>query len=196
MSSRLAVAPRRHVRPQQLDTIQSLLDSAVELVAETGYDGLTIRGVAQRAGVAPATAYTYFASKDHLLAEIFWRRLQSEPRSPIDHRKSAADRVATATRDLATLVADEPALAAAVTTALLAHDPDVKRLRDQMGALFVERLQDALGRDAASELVTSLSFVLTGAMLTAGMGNVSYDELPAHVAQAAALMTSSKRRSR
>ena len=44
-----------------------------------GYDGLTVRNVARRAGVAPATAYTYFASKDHLLAEVLWRRLQALP---------------------------------------------------------------------------------------------------------------------
>jgi AcrR family transcriptional regulator len=196
MSSRVAVAPRQHVRPQQVDTIQSLLDAAVELVAETGYEGLTIRRVAQQAGVAPATAYTYFSSKDHVLAEIFWRRLQARPRTPIDGRKSPADRVATATRDLALLVADEPALAAAVTTALLAHDPDVKRLRDQMGSAFVERLQEALGRDATTDLVSSLTLVLTGAMLTAGMGNLDYADLPARMAAATALMTGGRRRSR
>jgi AcrR family transcriptional regulator len=196
MSGPVAVAPRQHVRPRQVDTIQNLLDAAVELVAETGYEGLTIRRVAQQAGVAPATAYTYFSSKDHLLAEIFWRRLQALPRTAIDGRKSAADRVGSATRDLAMLVADEPALAAAVTTALLAHDPDVKRLRDQMGAVFVDRLQEALGRDAAPELVSSLSFVLTGAMLMAGMGNLEYAALPDRIAEAAALMTGAKRRSR
>jgi hypothetical protein len=94
------------------------------------------------------------------------------------------------------LVADEPALAAAVTTALLAHDPDVKRLRDQMGAVFVDRLQEALGRDATPGLVSSLSFVLTGAMLMAGMGNLEYAALPDRIAEAAALMTGAKRRSR
>ena len=196
MSSRVALAPRQHMRPQQVDTIQNLLDAAVELVADTGYEGLTIRRVAQQAGVAPATAYTYFSSKDHLLAEIFWRRLQALPRAAIDGRKSTADRVGSATRDLALVVADEPALAAAVTTALLAHDPDVKRLRDQMGAVFVERLQEALGRDTTPELVSSLSFVLTGAMLMAGMGNLEYAELPERIASAAALMTGGKRRSR
>src|SRR4051812_28368515 len=108
MSSRVAVAPRQHVRPQQVDTIQNLLDAAVGLVAETGYGGLTIRGVAQQARVAPATGYTFFSRKAPLLAEIFWRRLQVLPRPAVDGRKSAADRVGSATRDLAMLVADEP----------------------------------------------------------------------------------------
>ena len=32
--------------------------------------------IAKRAGVSPATAYTYFSSKDHVLAEVLWRRTQ------------------------------------------------------------------------------------------------------------------------
>src|SRR2546429_8047080 len=68
-----ALAPlRRHLGPRQADTVDRLVDAAVTLVARTGYDGLTVRGVAQEAGVAPATAYTYFASKEHLLAEVYW----------------------------------------------------------------------------------------------------------------------------
>src|SRR4051812_12358692 len=196
MSSPVVTAPRRHLRPRQADTIQKLLTSAVAVVETTGYEGLTIRGVAQRANVAPATAYTYFASKDHLLAEVFWQRLQAWPQSPVDQRKSAADRVATVTRDFAMLVGDEPELAAAVTTALLAHDPDVKQLRDQTGAVFVQRLQDALGRDGTPEVVSALTLVLTGAMLMAGMGNLDYHALPDRMAQAAALMSGSRRRQR
>ncbi|MFL6239365.1 MAG: TetR/AcrR family transcriptional regulator [Actinomycetes bacterium] len=196
MSSPLVSVPRRHARPQQADTIQNLLDAAVHVVETTGYEGLTIRGVAQRAKVAPATAYTYFASKDHLLAEVFWRRLQTTPTSVIDQRKSAADRVAVATRDLALLVGDEPALAAAVTTALLAHDPDVKQLRDQMGVVFVQRLHEALGKDATPELVDALVLALTGALLMAGMGNVDYRELPGRLAGVTALIIGTRRRAR
>ena len=103
-----------------------MVEAAVEEVAATGFDGLTVRNVARRAGVSPATAYTYFASKEHLLTEVFWRRLSALAEPPADRRRSAADRVAAATRDMAMLVADEPELAAAVTTAMLAHDPDVQ----------------------------------------------------------------------
>ena len=50
------------------------MDAAADEARERGYEGMTVRSVARRAGVAPATAYTYFASKDHLLAEVLWRR--------------------------------------------------------------------------------------------------------------------------
>src|SRR4051812_12952951 len=66
---------RRRLTGRQADTVRRLTDAAVEEVRETGFDGLTVRNVARRAGVAPATAYTYFASKNHLITEVFWRRL-------------------------------------------------------------------------------------------------------------------------
>src|SRR4051812_34906156 len=62
---------------RRADTLDRRVDARVVGATEAGYDGLTVRSVARRAGVAPATAYTYFSSKDHLVAEVFWRRLQA-----------------------------------------------------------------------------------------------------------------------
>ena len=185
----------RHIGPRQADTVDRLVNAAARIVARTGYDGLTVRRVAQAAKVAPATAYTYFASKEHLLAEVYWRRLQELPPVRTDARRSASDRIAEATREIALVVGDEPELAAAVTTALLAHDNDVKRLRDQMGELFSERLRTALGRDATPELLRGLVLALTGALLIAGMGNLAYRDLPEEMAAVTAQMTGGRRKS-
>src|SRR5436309_1333611 len=124
MSSPAVARMPRHIGPRQADTVDRLVVAAARVVARPGYERLTVRGVAQAAKVAPATAYTYFASKEHLLAEVYWRRLVALPPLRVDRRRAVADRVADATRELALVVGDEPALAAAVTTALLAHDPD------------------------------------------------------------------------
>ncbi|MBW2399623.1 MAG: helix-turn-helix transcriptional regulator, partial [Deltaproteobacteria bacterium] len=35
-----------------------------------GYAAVTIRSVAERAGMSLATVYRYFSSKDHLIAEV------------------------------------------------------------------------------------------------------------------------------
>jgi len=59
--------------------VATLVQAAEDETEEVGYAGLTVRGVARRAGVAPATAYTYFSSKDHLLAEVLWRRTEALP---------------------------------------------------------------------------------------------------------------------
>ena len=67
--------------------------AAEEETEEVGYAGLTVRSVARRAGVAPATAYTYFSSKDHLLAEVLWRRMEALPPVDADRRPDLAERV-------------------------------------------------------------------------------------------------------
>lgn len=55
---------------RQEETIRKIVTAGREMLGETTYADMTIRGVAARAKVAPATAYTYFSSKSHLVAEI------------------------------------------------------------------------------------------------------------------------------
>jgi AcrR family transcriptional regulator len=189
MSSPAAsVAPRRALAGRPADTVAALVDAAVNEVAETGYDGLTVRGVARRAGVSPATAYTYFASKEHLLTEVFWRRLEALDTPRPSRRQRPADRVGDAVRDVALLVADEPELAAGVTTALLAHDTDVQVVRDRIGAAIAARLAAAMGPEADPRGVQILTFTFIGALLSAGMGYATYAALPDVMADAAARM--------
>lgn len=173
---------RRHLSERQADTVARLTDAAVEEVRGTGYEGLTVRNVARRAGVAPATAYTYFASKDHLVAEVFWRRLQTEVPTEPDASASAAERVTTAIGDIAGLVGDEPELAAACTSGMLAGDPDVARVREQIGVEVAERLRRAMGTDLDEDRLDALRLALWGAMLSAGMGYFPHAELAERMA--------------
>ena len=102
---------RRELRDGQIETVERLLTAGAEELVEVGHDALTIRSVAARAGVSPATAYTYLASKNHLFAELFLRRLLDEPESDT----SAADpveRVQALTHAMASMLASGPALAA------------------------------------------------------------------------------------
>lgn len=183
-----AEAPRRRLTARQADTVGRLSDAALEEIKAVGYDGLTVRNVARRAGVAAATAYTYFGSKDHLVAEVFWRRLHGLPEPKPDRRSSAAHRVGAALRDITELVAAEPELAAAATVAMLAAEPDVKHLRDRIGGDIRHRVATALGVDADPGVLRALDFAVSGAMLQAGMGHLPYAELPDRLAEAAALM--------
>ncbi|MEP9374594.1 TetR/AcrR family transcriptional regulator [Mesorhizobium sp. KR1-2] len=47
-----------------------LLEAAHELVKEEGYEGLTIRKLAQRVGYAPMSVYSYFADKHAILLAL------------------------------------------------------------------------------------------------------------------------------
>ncbi len=169
---------RRRLTARQAETVGRLTVAAVDELRVSGYDGLTVRNVAKRAGVAAATAYTYFTSKDHLVTEVFWRRLESLADTRLDRRRSPATRVAAVLSDVALLVADEPELATACSSAMLAAEPDVKHLRDRIGVEVHRRLHHALGPDADPVVLRTLELVIFGALIQAGPGHLTYEELP------------------
>ena len=176
---------RRRLSDRQAATVQRLTEAAVEEVRAGGFDGLTVRNVARRAGVAPATAYTYFTSKEHLVTEVFWRRLQALPDTALDRRRNAVSRINASISDLALLVADEPELAAACTVAMLSTDPDVRLLRDRIGAEWRRRLSVAMSETADAAVdearLTTLELAMSGALLRAGTGHISYEDLPSQL---------------
>jgi AcrR family transcriptional regulator len=187
-STSLTVPARRGAAERRSERVDALVEATVAELRDNGYDGLTVRNAARRAGVGAATAYTYFASKDHLVAEVFWRRLQTLEPAPVDGRHNARTRVSSALRELALLIADEPELAAASTTAILAADPDVQRLRNRIGGAFNEHLAAALGEDADPAVLRALNLALAGALLQAGMGYFSYADLADRMDEVAGLL--------
>ncbi|MDC3725633.1 MULTISPECIES: TetR/AcrR family transcriptional regulator [unclassified Rhodococcus (in: high G+C Gram-positive bacteria)] len=170
---------RRRLTEKQADTVARLTQAAVEVLREEGFTGLTVRMVAARAGVAPATAYTYFSSKEHLVAEVFWRRLANAPTADAADAEntSRADRVVAVLRGIALLLADEPELAAAVTSALLGQDPDVEHLRARIGLDIRHRISAALGADSDPDELEALELLYAGALVRAGMGYGTYEKL-------------------
>lgn len=187
MSSQLSSTPRRSLNGRQVELVERLLAAAAEELEQVGHEQLSIRAVAQRAGVSPATAYTYLASKDHLFAEVFWRLLAASPGPPPTGR-TPAERVQQAVRHLAEVIAGSPAAAAAATKSLLGNDPQVQRLRLQIGGLFVDRFRAAVGEGADRRVLEALSFAFSGALLHAGMGQFPYEELGDRLDPAVALI--------
>lgn len=179
---------RRRLTTAQADTVARLTSAAVELISEDGFEALTVRLVAKRAGVAPATAYTYFSSKNHLVAEAFWRRLAESVDDP-DDGGTRTERVVSVLRQISLLVAEESEFAQAVTVSLLGTDPDVEHLRVKIGLLIRQKLALAIepGEPDAAEplLVESLEMLYSGALMTAGMGYVTYEHIADRLAQAA-----------
>ncbi|MGK5558064.1 TetR/AcrR family transcriptional regulator [Actinomadura kijaniata] len=188
-NQRLTTEPtRRRLTERQADTVRRLTDAAVAELRATGYDGLTVRNVARRAGVAPATAYTYFASKNHLITEVFWRRLSALP--PVTEPGD----VGGVLREIALLVSDEPELAAACTSAMLGGDPDVRELRVRIGLEIRARLQAALGEGADPRVVGALEIAYAGALVHAGMGYTSYARMADRLGETAELILNDSQR--
>jgi AcrR family transcriptional regulator len=184
---------RRHLSARQADTVARLASAAMEELRDTGWTGLTVRNVARRAGVAPATAYTYFASKEHLVTEVFWQRVRELDRPPAAGSPDPSVRVTEALGPVAEMVAAEPELAAACTVALLSEDSEVKRLRDEIGKHWSDLVRGAVGSDASDAQVLTIEAAFSGLMLRAGMGHMPYGALPAHISEVAEVTFSTQR---
>ena len=61
-------------RRQQLaqQTKSALLESALKLFHDRGFDATTVEDITDKAGVAKGTFYTYFATKSDIIVEWFW----------------------------------------------------------------------------------------------------------------------------
>ena len=62
-----AKTDRRHRQGQE--SRQRILDAALAIAAERGYDGTTVALVCERAGLPASSVYWQFRNKDELLAE-------------------------------------------------------------------------------------------------------------------------------
>jgi AcrR family transcriptional regulator len=178
---------RRHLSERQAEVMERLVTAAEEEAEERPYADISVRSIAKRAGLAPATAYTYFSGKDHLLAEVLWRHMQASPHL-LDVNLPLEDRVSATVRTMGFGTMDTPSVAVC-TTALLADGPDVKRVRTRIGVEIGRRLAAALGPGADPSVLGVLQVTYTGAILSAGMGHLPFNAVPALMAEAVALMT-------
>ena len=73
-------------RPRSEASRQAILEAALSLATETGYAGLTIEGIAARAGVGKQTIYRWWPSKADVLLEA--SAVQAELHIPVTDRGS------------------------------------------------------------------------------------------------------------
>jgi AcrR family transcriptional regulator len=182
---------RRHLSERQAEVMERLVAAAASEAEERPYGEISVRSIAKRAGVAPATAYTYFSGKDHLLAIVLWRAVESSPQL-VDLALSPPERVAELVRTMGFASLGRGAVAAG-TTALLTAGPDAQRVRARLGAEIDRRLGAALGTEVTSAVRNILVLTYTGALISAGMGHLPFEAVPALMAQATELVTRSSR---
>jgi AcrR family transcriptional regulator len=68
------------VGPKSVRTRSAIIDAALKLFREKGYDATTMRAIAAEARVSVGNAYYYFDSKEHLI-QAFYDRAQEEHRA-------------------------------------------------------------------------------------------------------------------
>jgi len=177
---------------RQEETFRKVLTAGVEMLREKSYADLTVRAVAARAKVAPATAYTYFSSKNHLIAEVYLDLVRQVPYFT-DVNQPMPTRVNEALRHLALVVADEPEVAAACTAALLGGggEPAVRTVRDRIGAEIHRRIASAIGPGADPQVVSALEMTFFGALVNAGSGAFTYHQITDRLAYVVSLILES-----
>ncbi len=172
-------SPRQWLSERQSATVAALLEAGLDEVRAVGFEKLTIRSVAQRAGVTHTTAYSYFTSKSHLVSELYWRQTQAMPPPEVADDESFVDRVRAAFEAPAAALAADPALSRAVFIAIISDEPDVRRLRAAVATELVGRLRSALGPYDEPELVGTLLMGYSGAMMLVGTGTRDFlDVIP------------------
>lgn len=71
-------------RPMSAERETALLDAAIEVLSEVGYDRLTVGAVCERAGASTKTAYRRWRNKDELLAAVLRRAVDRELGTVVD----------------------------------------------------------------------------------------------------------------
>jgi len=139
--------PRSLTRAQEARR-QRVVDAAMELGLEGGYEAVQMRDVAARAHVAMGTVYRYFSSKDHLLAAtlLHWveqldlRLSQVPPRG-----RTPAERVVDVLDRALRSMGRQPRLVAAVFASLASADPMAIECQQQMGQVMDRIIRRSIG---------------------------------------------------
>ena len=119
---------------------RKVLDATAELLREVPFVDLTMRAIGKRAGVGVGAVRAHFWSKDAIVAEIYLDRLRAVPLN-VDVAQGAQERIAIQFSQLVMLLADEPGLAAACSSALVSSDPSVRSVRERIHAEYHRRVR-------------------------------------------------------
>jgi AcrR family transcriptional regulator len=101
--------------PRAEQTRASIVEAALALFRDNGYEATTMRAIARRAGVSTGNAYYYFGSKEELIQE-FYARNQKAHAAACQHvlasQTALADRLAGTVRSLVDILAPYHSFAA------------------------------------------------------------------------------------
>lgn len=165
--------------PAQRRRQDLILDSTLELLDEVGPDGLQLRDVVERSGIALATIYRYFPSKDYLIVEALARwasglrgRMLATGSRPADAGERLADLLRLATRAFE----QHPNYSRAVLATIVSTDPLVEIAERDFRSTFTSALSLALADldpEVAADIEVVVYALLTDQWITWSTGRHS-----------------------
>jgi AcrR family transcriptional regulator len=134
MRSETPRAHRGNRYGRSVEARQAVLEAADDLLAERGLAGVTIEGIAARAGVAKQTIYRWWSSKVDVLMDAFIDDM-AEHLTPADHGDLGRDLRAHLGRVADFLTRSDPGAVFRALAGQAQHDPELAaRLRtDYLG---------------------------------------------------------------
>ncbi|MCC6217595.1 MAG: TetR/AcrR family transcriptional regulator [Polyangiaceae bacterium] len=155
--------PRRRRPPEgqepgrEGDAVQRILSAAEACFRSAGYSGVSLREIAEAAGVSKSLVLYHFDSKDHVFAELqllVYRRLAQRVReavagaggTTVERALLALDSLMAAVRDHNDLAVHAMLGARALTSDGAA--PHVRRMRKELRGLLHGTMQELFGGEA------------------------------------------------
>ncbi|MFG2085236.1 MULTISPECIES: TetR/AcrR family transcriptional regulator [unclassified Spirillospora] len=147
MSGDMRFTVTRTLSKDQQARRERLIDSARGLALEGGYAAVTMHDVADRAGVARATVYRYFATKDHLLTEVAaaWAHRVMDDVDALAVGGTPLERLTAMLERIVYVAAEEPTLTSAIIQAVTSDDSSVDDPRTILFLFLRDRLSTAIG---------------------------------------------------
>ena len=168
MTAAPATDLRRRGRPRSEPARQAVLEAVDDLLVEVGYAAMTMRGIAERAGVGRQTIYRWWSGKAEILLEACVTDALEELRTPA-HPDPRKDMVGYLAGLAEFLVHAHAGLAFRALVGEGQHDPAVRELlreADVLGAstrTVLERIRETMPAMPPLELASDQ---LIGPMLS------------------------------
>jgi AcrR family transcriptional regulator len=163
-----AVVPLTEMTSRQLIRRAKIIEAVLDLIAEVGADTVQMRDVSKRSGVALATVYRYFNSKDYLLAAALedWQKRLT--------RRILASRAGHSNTDPLPGILDylrraqrafhrNPNMTALMFQTTTSTDPEARATVDQMNRTNTEMFNRLL-EGIAPEDIPNITFGLNAAL--------------------------------
>jgi len=162
-----------------------ILDVALELASQGGYDALQVRAISQLAGVSSRTIYEHFQSLDALLivavaeqSEGLYRQLTDAPKG-----RTPAARVNQVIGELTETMTANRELTVALLRALLSGKPDVAQYVDGFRQVLQAILVNAIAPVGATKRDREVAEILESIWFTALVGWAIGADTDAHIGE-------------
>ena len=188
------MAPKTATTEAQRARRQAVVDAGLSLLQDRDYDNIQMKDVAEEAGVALGTVYNYFASKDHLFAEVLiaWASTLGPhlSRNPLRGTRDV-DRVTEVYQRSVRAFQRQPQLARLIATLETSSDPFAAEILARLGeattGVYVAAMHD-VEPTRANAIVRVVDAVLASVLRSWVAGRITIADANRQLADAIALL--------